>query len=151
MDSKYFLLIIVIFSLFSCKDIDVIIEKQTLERNLNLINKVPFSEFSSVKDTLNIKITKQLFTKISIDTLYINKDEKINYLQGFQYYIESGNFGVAKIYKKDSLYFIHFFNQIDLMTKENRATFTIYYYQEGSKYIILNTWDKSKHTYINSH
>ena len=146
MNSKY-LILIVILSLFSCKDIDVIIEKQIFERNLNLINKVPFSGFSYLKDSLNINFTKQLFTEISIDTLYLNKNDKINYLQGFQYYIDSGNFGVAKIFKKDSLHYIHFYNQMDLMTKENRATFTIYYFQEGSEYFILNTWDKSIHIY----
>lgn len=134
--------------ILSCTDVKVIVQKTTLESNLNLSNKVDINAPNAILDSISLTLVKTEFKNIAVDSVYselIGNRQKCN---GFQYSIDSGNFGVAKCIDSDSVKLIHFYNQLDLATENLRPSFTLYYFVIDKKTIVVNTFTDKRTIYF---
>ncbi len=138
MNINKFFVVALFWVISSCDDMKVIVEKHTLETKLNLINKDIFD--NSKTDSISISVVKNEFKEIVLDSIYYEDVKGIKKSIGFEYNIESGNFGVAKFIDKDSIKVINFYNQMDIATENLRPSFTLYYFTVDTKTIVVNTF-----------
>ena len=144
--NKY-LIIGLICGILSCEDIKVIIQKKTLESNLNLTNKINIDASGIIFDSFCLNLVKKEFKTIVIDSVYRELIGTNKQWSGFQYSIDSGNFGVAKFIDSDSIKLINFYNQLDISTENLRPSFTLYFFEVDKKTVVVNTFTDSRGIY----
>lgn len=134
--------------ILSCKDIKVIVQKKTLESNLNLTNKANIDAPDVHFDSISLTLVKKEFENIVIDSVYNELIGSTKKCSGFQYSIDSGNFGLAKIIDSDSIKLVNFYNQLDIATENLRPSFTVYYFVIDKKTIVVNTFTDNRTIYL---
>jgi hypothetical protein len=126
---------IIVTLMYSCNnDIKVILTKDSLEKKIGLNEKKIFYR-SRIE---LVSVCMKSIPSLSVDSVYVK--EGMGKLRGFQYNIESANFGIAEIdTMQDGINIINFYNQLDVSVDlVKKPSFSVYYTKKGNSFTSFN-------------